>query len=346
MQETTVMGNKTAILKKWLARILYSLMMMLFIIAGFGFYLKPEPLDFSLPYHPFKSAQAKSEFLTLYDKRAKLWPVDSVVLKIKTTQGATLVRMSGSENDELIVLLHGAGGNSLQWMPNIKALSKDYRVYALDIMFAHGGSIPSQLFTDASDYVNWLNEVLLQISPEQKVNLVGLSYGGWIASQYVKSFPEKLDKAVLLAPAGVVAPLSTEFIVRAVSVALPTKFFAQQFMQWLAEDTYKGSPKQQQLFEEHIDEAYLAVRSFNSSPLVYPNVFTDQELRELAAPMLFLVGENEKIYSPNIVLERLHQVAPHIQTNLVKGAGHDLSMVQAKQVNELILKFLSSDKLD
>lgn len=340
------MTNKTKVLKNWLARIIYSLVIMLVIIVGLGFWLKPEPFDFSSPYHPFKSAEAKIEYLTLYDKRAKFWPVDSVVLKIQTTQGKTFVRMSGLGNNKPMILLHGAGGNSLQWMSNIKALSKDYRVYAIDIMFAQGRSIPSQPFTDVKDYVNWLDEVLFQISPEQKVNLVGLSYGGWITSQYVKTFPEKLDKAVLLAPAGVVAPLSTEFIVRAVSVALPTKFFAQQFMQWLAEDTYKGSSKQQQLVREHIDEAYLAVRSFHSSPLIYPNVFTDQELQELAVPLLFLVGENEKIYSASNALERLHNVAPYIQTQLIKGAGHDLTMVQAKQINELILKFLSSDKLD
>lgn len=340
------MTNKSKILKKWLARIALSLVILLLIIAGLGFWLKPEPFDFSSPYHPFKSAQAKIEFLALYDKRAKRWPVDSEGLTINTTQGETFVRMSGSKNTKPLILLHGAGGNGLQWMPNIKALSKDYRVYAIDIMFAQGRSIPSYPFTNAEDYVNWLDEVLQQLTPNQNVNMVGLSYGGWITSQYVKSFPEKLDKAVLLAPAGVVASLSTEFIARAISVSLPTKYFAQQFMQWLAEDTYKGSAKQQQLVAEHIDEAYLAVRSFNSSPLVYPNVFTDQALQELAVPMLFLVGENEKIYSPTIAIERLHQVAPQIQTQLVKGAGHDLSMVKAKQVNDLILEFLSRDKLD
>lgn len=344
--EANIMTSKLKILKKWLARIVLSLVILLVIIAGLGFWLKPATFDFSSPFHPFKSAQAKSEYLALYDKRVNRWPVDSEELTIKTTQGETFVRVSGSKNCKPLILLHGAGGNALQWIPNIKTLSKHYRVYAIDIMFAQGRSIPSYPFTNAEDYVNWLDEVLQQLSPNQKVNMVGLSYGGWITSQYIKSFPEKLDKAVLLAPAGVVAPLSTEFIVRAVSVALPTKFFAEQFMQWLAEDTYKGSAKQRQLVKEHIDEAYLGVRSFNSSPLVYPNVFSDQELQNLVVPMFFLVGENEKIYSPTNALERLHKVAPHIQTQLIKGAGHDLSMVQSKQVNKLILKFLSRDKLD
>lgn len=340
------MGSKTKTLKKWILGLVCSLVILLSLIVGMGFMLKPNPVDFSSPYHPFKSAEAKREYLSLYDNRAKLWPVESIVLKIKTTQGVTLIRVSGPENAEPIILLHGAGGNSLQWMSNIAAFAKDYRVYALDIMFARGGSIPNQLFTDAGDYIKWLDEVLLQISPEQKVSLVGLSYGGWISAQYAKSFPEKIDKTVLLAPAGVVAPISKEFIVRAISVALPSKLFAQQFMHWLAEDTYNGSLEQQQLLQEQIDEAYLALRSFNSSPLVYPNVFTDKELQQVATPVLFLVGDNEKIYSPNVVLERLDNVAPHIQTQLVKGAGHDLTMVQAKQVNELILKFLSSNKLD
>ena len=98
----------------------------------------------------------------------------------------------------------------------------------------------------------------------------------------------------------------------------------------------------QKLVEYHIEEAYLAVRSFKSSALVYPNVFSDQELQRVAVPMLFVVGENEKIYSPNVVLERLHKVAPHIQTQLVIGAGHDLSMVKAKQVNEVIMKIFIS----
>ena len=102
------MTNKTKMLKKWFVRIIYSLVIMLLIFVGLGFWLKPEPFDFASPYHPFKSAQAKSNYLTLYDKRAKLWPVDSVALKIKTTQGKTFVRMSRPENAEPMVLLHGS----------------------------------------------------------------------------------------------------------------------------------------------------------------------------------------------------------------------------------------------
>jgi pimeloyl-ACP methyl ester carboxylesterase len=40
--------------------------------------------------------------------------------------------MSGPVGAPPLVLLHGAGGNSLQWMPNIEALSKSFIYWLLE----------------------------------------------------------------------------------------------------------------------------------------------------------------------------------------------------------------------
>ena len=56
--------------------------------------------------------------------------------------------------------------------------------------------------------------------------------------------------------------------------------------------------------------------------------------------MLFLVGENEKIYSARKAVRRLNRVAPHIKTEIIPGAGHDLWVVQADRVTGKILDFL------
>jgi pimeloyl-ACP methyl ester carboxylesterase len=86
-------------------------------------------------YHPFRSATAKEQYFKLYDMRAKKWPVDSETRLEDTSYGQTFVRMSGPVGAPPLALLHGAGGNSLQWMPNIEALSKSYRVYAVDNIY-------------------------------------------------------------------------------------------------------------------------------------------------------------------------------------------------------------------
>jgi pimeloyl-ACP methyl ester carboxylesterase len=57
-------------------------------------------------------------------------------------------------------------------------------------------------------------------------------------------------------------------------------------------------------------------------------------------PVLFLVGENEKIYSAEEAVARLNEVAPSIETKIIPCAGHDLTVVQAEMVNRVILDFL------
>ena len=61
----------------------------------------------------------------------------------------------------------------------------------------------------------------------------------------------------------------------------------------------------------------------------------------MRVPTLFLVGESEKIYDPLRAVGRLNSVAPQIQTEIILGAGHDLTIVQAGAVNTKILAFLS-----
>jgi len=74
--------------------------------------------------------------------------------------------------------------------------------------------------------------------------------------------------------------------------------------------------------------------------MVNPTVLSDDELNNMDIPVLFMVGENEKIYSPINVIERLNRIAPKIRTKLIKNAGHDLAMAQPEIVNDSILAFL------
>jgi pimeloyl-ACP methyl ester carboxylesterase len=293
------------------------------------------------PYHPFKSQQAKETYLELYDSRANQWPVPSTTKMVNSSYGKTFVRISGLNDKEPLVLLHGGGGNSLQWMSNIESLSKQYKVYAIDTINDNGRSIPAKPVTRTDDYICWLEELFDELGIK-KIKIVSLSYGGWIAAQYALKFPGRIKKLVLLAPVGTVGQLSLKWIARAVLIALPFKYFVRKFVFWLVEDTVKNRENGQSLINDHIDEAYLAVRSFKARRMAYPTVLSDQELNSIEIPVLFMVGDNEKIYSPTGVIERLNRVAPKIETMLIRNAGHDLAMAQPEIVNESILAFLGT----
>jgi pimeloyl-ACP methyl ester carboxylesterase len=190
------------------------------------------------------------------------------------------------------------------------------------------------------DFVTWLDEVFNQLDLGNDINLVGLSYGGWLTSQYALRFPERLENIVLIAPAATVLPISSEWLGRAALTAIPHPYFTEGFIDWMLADFVNHDEANRDLVKEWAYEAYVAARSFKPKSLANPNVLSNSDLMSLGVRMLFLVGENEKLYSPQAAVERLNTVAPQVETAIIPNAGHDLTMARAALVNRKILEFL------
>ncbi len=295
------------------------------------------------PHHPFRSEKAKERFLKLYQEGVRRWPVPSTTRMVNTSWGQTHVRVSGPSNSPPLVLLHGIDGNSLQWAPNIKAFSEHFRTYAVDGIYDCGLSVYTRFMEGAEDFANWLNDLFQGLEINQKINLVGLSYGGWQAIHYALRFPDRLARVVLLAPAGTVLPIRLEWILRAALSLIPLRYFSRSFIRWILQDALKKGPAVQKLADEWIELSYVALRSFKPRRLVNPAVLGDEELKSIRVPTLFLVGENEKLYSARKAVRRLNRVAPQIKTELIPAAGHDLTIAQTELVNRKILEFLEQN---
>ena len=291
-------------------------------------------------YHPFRSKAAKKEYLALYDERVKKWPVDSRTQFVDTAYGQTFVRLSGPAGASPLVLLHGAGGDSLQWIPNIEALSRRYSVFAVDNIYDYSRSIYTQVIKNPDDYVQWLDELFSALGLGNHIKLMGLSYGGWLTSQYALRFPGRLAKMVLVAPAGTVLPIRLEWILRAVLCFLPHRYFTKRFLFWLLEDLVKKDEDSRIMLEEEVDAIVVRMRCFKTIRLIRPTVLDDADLMNINVPTLYLVGEHEKIYSAGKAIQRLHKMAPQIKTEVIPDAGHDLTFVQPEMVNKKILEFL------
>lgn len=291
-------------------------------------------------YHPFKSVKAKEEYLELYDRRAKNWPILSETKMIDTSYGQTFVRISGPTNAPPLVILPGGIFSSLMWTPNIESLSKDYRTYAVDNIYDHGRSVNSRAVKSSKDFVKWLNELFDVLKLGNDINLMGLSYGGWITGQYALYSPERLNKAVILSPAATVQSLTLEFYVRMFISALPVDFTTRSFMYWVLEDSTKDENKRI-IIDNWIEEMLVGLKCFKFRISPFPTVLKDDELKSIKVPVLFLDGENNKIYSSQKAIKRINSVAPQIKTEILPNAGHDLTVAQSDMVNEKVVEFLS-----
>jgi pimeloyl-ACP methyl ester carboxylesterase len=296
-------------------------------------------------FHPFRSEQAKTEFEAFYAERARAWPVASETMLIDTPSGRTLVRASGRVSDPPLVLLPGTRGTSLMWIPNIAALSERHRTYALDTVIDVGLSVPRRETWNPEDLVVWLDEVFKVLAPDRPIDLVGMSYGGWLASLYALRFPERVRRVVLLAPGGTVLRFSFAFFARVIMIlALRWPGSADgtllRTLRWVFQDAVRSGEAGRAYVEQNLPPLLQAGRFFALPRMVWPKVLDDEAWRRWSVPALFLVGEHEKIYSARAAVKRLRRVAPQVRTQIIPGAGHDLTFVQPALVNRAVLDFL------
>ena len=309
-----------------------------FIISLFSV---SDTIEISL-YHPFQSFKAKERYLKYYEQRSQKWPVAYEDRIIKTSQGETFVRISGQDDAPPLVLLPSAGATSLFWIPNVKMLSESFQIYAIDNIYDFGRSRYTRIFKTPNDLMIWLDDLFSVLQFGNNINLMGLSYGGWMASQYALHSPERLNKVVLIAPAATIFDLPGEWAWRGILSAIPSKIIMKEVMlDWACKDLLaKGDEASQIVIEDMMNDALMALKCFKFKMPIHPTVLSDNELNSISIPTLFLVGENEVIYSAQEAVARLNAVAPQVETEIIPNAGHDITIVQSVLVNKRVIEFL------
>ncbi len=290
-------------------------------------------------YHPFRSESAKEEYLEYYDAKSEEWPLDSEERMVSTSYGQTYVRISGPENAPPIVLLPGGGTSSLMWKNNIEALSENYRTYALDDIYDWGRSVYSKKMCCSEGITQWLDELFTALELEDSINLVGASYGAWKAGQYLMAHPERINKVVWLCPAYTVYQGNKEFEKRVFRGFIPLRHFMKKELYWSCEDMAQ-TEEGRAILDDHLDGLRLAIRSFKIKIPASMTVLSDDELRSIKSPVLYLAGENEKMHSVGEAVKRLNSIAPIIETEVVPNTGHCLMFCCPDLVNDKILDFL------
>jgi pimeloyl-ACP methyl ester carboxylesterase len=140
-------------------------------------------------HHPFRSEKAKGRYLDRYALRALAWPVPSEERLVTTSFGETFVRVSGPSKGPPLLLLPGIGSPSLIFCPMIGWLCEQYTTYAIDNIHDNGRSVETKPVKNAEDFSIWLDELCTGLGLESSLNLVGLSYGGWIFTQFALRRP-------------------------------------------------------------------------------------------------------------------------------------------------------------
>lgn len=276
----------------------------------------------------FRTPEGQTRYFAAYAETMKLWPVEVQDFNLPTRYGTTHIHACGAENAPSLMLIHGQAISSTMWYPNVGALSQHFRVYLPDILGDMGKSIQTRPFKQPADFGDWMREVFDGLKID-RTHVAGLSYGGFIAAQTGLSLPERVHKLVLMAPASLLS-LRPIFFLRMMGVLIPGLPFATKQMLIMGTAPTNAIPAIRQMF---------TTTDFRYS-MYLPPTFTDDQLRQIRAPTLLLMGQQEVIYNYQKAIARAQKLIPNIETVLIPGAGHALNFDQPDLVNQHLLTFL------
>lgn len=273
----------------------------------------------------FKSPEGERAVMAWYDSMLARWRVRCETLHIPTRHGETFVIVSGKESAASLILLHGAGSNSTMWIQDVVEYSRQYRVYAFDLLGEPGKSASNRPAWSSPAYAEWLEDVL-DAFKLKRTTLIGFSQGGWTALKFAVKCPERVQSLVLLSPGGIVSDKLT-FMIQALPLSLLGRWGIRRINHIImAEDA---------LSEELDDALTMIMTHFKPRVGVLP-IFTDDELHQLTMPVLLLMGANDALRDAGKILARMKEHVPHLEEIVIPNGGHALLNTPAR-----ILPFLA-----
>lgn len=199
------------------------------------------------------------------------------------------------------------------WVSDILKYYQKYRVYVLDLPGEAGRSDERQLPFNTSDFDDWLYDVFNGLLVSKAV-VMGASLGAWLATKFAIRYPEKIDKLVLLCPAGI-GTQNKKII------------FAALFYMIFGE---KGRRKLFKIINGNVDmpEIFfqfqtLIGKNFNIRKEHIP-IFSDEELRRLTMPVFLFVGAKDIMLHSMETADRIKKLVPNARITILPEGGHSL----------------------
>ena len=265
----------------------------------------------------YKSKEGKLQSLALYDKQLKKLNVPYTDIYVKTSFGKTHLVETGNKAGKPLLVFHGGNSTTAYNLLMCHFLLGDFHVYAVDTIGHPGKSDEVCLSHRGYDYGRWAGEVIEGIGYD-KISCFGGSFGGGILAKLMCVAPEKVEKAVLIVPAGInnAVPISS------IKMMIPLiKYRITKQEKYLIKTALYMA-----LWENVLDEDTLDILkdSFDNvkTKIGMPTNVEAEKMQRCQSPALVIAGEKDCLFPAARVLYRAKQIIPNCNTIELKESGH------------------------
>lgn len=242
--------------------------------------------------------------------------------------------VAGPEAGPAVVLVHGLGGRSDDWVNLAPYLTRaGYRVYLPDLPGFGQSEQPSNFSYSVPDQASFVNAFLDALGLKQ-VDLGGWSMGGWIVQIAATQRPEGVRKLMLFDSAGLYIKLDWD-------TALFTPTTAEQVEKLdallMPHPPHVPGFVARDILRESNRRAWVIHRAMDS--MLTGRDTTEKILPQLKMPVLIVWGKVDQIIPLSAGLT-MHALIPQSQFEVVPGCGHLAPNQCAGQMGPKVVAFL------
>jgi len=285
----------------------------------------------------FRDDASRTRFLAAYDAMLATWTCAPATRTVDTSSGPTCVQTLGDGERTPIVLLHALGVASVTWATlAVACAAAGHPVVAIDTVTDAGRSTQTAPIRDAAGLASWLDEVLDALDVA-RAHLVGASYGAWMALRHALDAPDRVASVTAMDPPAAFGRPPAGFVLAMVRGGIVAKLDRSDARLYpLLRQLHNGALPTEPLLELSV----ASIRGFVVRQ-PFPRRLSDAELRAITTPVLYLVGGATPIVDAERAVARARQFLPHVEAEVLAGAGHALPIERAAEVEARVLRFVA-----
>ncbi|HCO23134.1 MAG: alpha/beta hydrolase [Gimesia sp.] len=242
-----------------------------------------------------------------------------------------------------LLLVHGFPLSHKMWLPQIEYFQSRYTVIAPDLRGFGESDISSGIVT-MEQHARDLNSLLKELNIEDPVVFCGLSMGGYIAWEFWKHFADQLHALILCdtradadSEEGVNNRLKmADLVLRHGPEAISTAMIPNL----ISESSQQKQPHLSENLIAMIEAADSEGIAASQKGMAARSDYSNQ-IENIRIPTLFIVGSDDRLTPPEIMLRMSSQV-PGSKYFEVGKVGHMAPMEAPEAVNREIDHFLTS----
>ena len=288
------------------------------------------------PVGHWDGAEGQDQFMAAYQEAFDDMPEVAETLDIRTDFGIVRVyRFDGREGSMPTVLLPGRASATPVWADNMPSLLEIGDVYTIDLLGEPGMSVQERPITSDADQAAWLHQTLEGL-PEDEFHLVGLSIGGWTATNLALHNPEKIGAMTLIEPVYVFGDMPLGTVMRSIPAAF--SWMPKSWRDGFNSYTAGGAPVEDVPVADMIE----AGMQHYKLKLPQPTRISEDRLGEITVPVLVIIADESVMHDPQAATETAERALPDGTVHLYENASHAVNGEYPDQIAEDITAFLAN----